>query len=335
MREQMWYKNQIYLLNKQRDECTPPRPRRPATRVSSRYESNRNSPQGVNDLDDEFESTNMHRNMQHCDSRKEGQFRSAKKNHGRPIQDLSRNDDNDTRTNQSSSLFDLEETSTNQSSSLFDDETRTNQSSSMCHEEDTYAGTETNFDDVTLGSILDNATMEDVTVENESIMNSLMDGTPYTFELVDDSRQRRKYKLGVGQNGTTSTTRKRAATPSIPNIKGSSSGGRRAASTAPQGRPGKNTNDDSVLSYDDDEAHCPFLPRMLDEVSGTIMDIKSALNQVLYAFFISEDDIDKTVDRIRCAKLELAEMSEDRKENETSVRCCAGSEPSGAPYIKE
>ena len=74
---------------------------------------------------------------------------------------------------------------------------------------------------------------------------------------------------------------------------------------------------------------------MLDEVSGTIMDIKSALNQVLYAFFISEDDIDKTVDRIRCAKLELAEMSEDRKENETSVRCCAGSEPSGAPYIKE
>ena len=74
---------------------------------------------------------------------------------------------------------------------------------------------------------------------------------------------------------------------------------------APQGRYGKSSRDNSDFA---DDVQCPLLPDILEEVSGSYLDVKSALNQVLHAFFISQDDIDRVADKLRDAKLELVEM---------------------------
>jgi len=327
-REKMWYKNQMYLLAKQKGEAEAAHPRSPS-RVSSRYESNdrsmdhyteginkhRHSPKAVHDFD-EFESENMYGNMKHCDSRKEVRFRG--KDCRRSSQVSYQNDD-DTQTNQSSCMFDEDDTC-NQSSSFFGDDTRTDQSSSLFHEEDTCTdASERNCDEVTLGSItLGSTTLEDTTMEGESFLTSPDDdtATSYVFELLDDgNKQRRKYKLGVGHNPT-SKSKKGMTKAATPSSNKAASTGRRDTVHVPRGRRGKNSRDDA--DFTDDNVTCPFLPEILEEVSGTYNDAKSALDQVLYAFFVSEDDIDRMADKLRDAKLELAEIYHQQKANESS-----------------
>eukprot|EP00579_Thalassiosira_antarctica_P031866 CAMPEP_0201992818 /NCGR_PEP_ID=MMETSP0905-20130828/1247_1 /ASSEMBLY_ACC=CAM_ASM_000554 /TAXON_ID=420261 /ORGANISM="Thalassiosira antarctica, Strain CCMP982" /LENGTH=425 /DNA_ID=CAMNT_0048547545 /DNA_START=95 /DNA_END=1369 /DNA_ORIENTATION=- len=266
------------------------------------------SPKGV----DEFESTNMYKSTK-CDSRKEVRFRSE--SHGRSNQvfndDARTNQssslfhDDNTRTNQSSSLFEVD-TRTDQSSLLFDDDTRTNQSSSIFHDE---AG-ESYFDEVTLGS----TTLDEggTNAESESYLTSLDDGNfmSYVSELDDDGdKQRRKYQLGVGQNATTSKLRKGVVKTTSSASEGTTSTRRRVTVHAPRGHRGKSSTDDADLA---DDVHCPLLPDILEEVSGSYLDAKSALNQVLYAFFVSPDDIDRVADKLRDAKLELVEMYQDQ-----------------------
>ena len=143
-------------------------------------------------------------------------------------------------------------------------------------------------------------------------MNSLDDGSSmsYVFELVDDGeKQRRKYQLGVGQNATTSKLRKGVVKTTSSASEGTTSTRRRVTVHAPPSHRGKSSIDDADFA---DDVHCPLLPNILEEVSGSYLDIKSALNQVLHAFFVSPDDIDRVADKLRDAKLELVEMYHDQ-----------------------
>ena len=57
------------------------------------------------------------------------------------------------------------------------------------------------------------------------------------------------------------------------------------------------------------ESMCPIpsFREINDEVMGTYTDLTSTFHQVLHAFVISPDDIDRMADKIRDAKSELAE----------------------------
>lgn len=297
-REQIWYKDQMYLLAKQKNEaaasCTP-------TRISHRYESSdrrdryspdfnkhKDSPRGVHEFESEI---SMYKNGKSCEpgsNKKEVRFCRSSNNRrsGRRLsRQISSQTDDDTWTRQSSSLFDGDDTCTNQSSTVFDDDTRTNQSSSSFNEEDTQ------FDEVTL---------EETTDEGESLFTSLDDATTspsYIFQLIDDGgfKQRQKYQLGVGQNPNSRST---LASPPARR--------RRVTVHAPRGRRGKNSTDDA--NFVDGDIACPVLPEMLEEVHGTYKDFKKSLDQVMHAFFISEDDVDRMSDKIRDAKLELVDL---------------------------
>ena len=68
----------------------------------------------------------------------------------------------------------------------------------------------------------------------------------------------------------------------------------------------KNPNADSELTNHDG------LIQISDEISGLCLDAESAFVQVLYAFFISPDDIDQISDTLSNAKIELVEMCHDQ-----------------------
>lgn len=323
LREQMWYKNQVYLLEKQHREQqksynSPPRRTSDDKHQNSRYESNDDHHRSeANRGVDDFESANG------SSRKKEVQFRSSSKI--QPDQDDHENDtlfdETDTRTTQSSSLFDEDTTLFDESTRYTNDNTRnTNQSSSLFHDEDD--ASESNFDEVTLES----TTLGDTLTENNegeevSYLTSLGpdDGTAsnmsYVFQLLDEDKykkqihkQNKKFQSGVGGqrklcNGKTSKQKKasgqRKAAPVIKDrvTVHSPRGGRR--------RSKEESNDDIV---------CPILPAIMEEVSGTYVDAKLALDQVLHAFFISPDDIDRVADKLHGAKLELVDMYHDSVE---------------------
>lgn len=274
LREQMWYKTQLHLLEKQKREATSsPHKRRHdgggRRRLSSRYESsdrskddryaaginshrdsNRNSPQGV----DEFAN---------IDSKKEVRFRS-----------------------------DTDPSPTKRS--LMDDTL----SSSMSRDVDT---SDSVFDDVTLESTSQDGTE---TIMSNSYLTSVADDatfTSYRYEMVDDNdgKRRRRYQLGVGQ-----TTKGRSKGPPDKDVSTKSRRFRRMRSAADDSDVGGET-----VVVDDDETVvvCPLIPTILEETAGWFEDTKSAINQVWYAFFISGDDIDRMADKLRDAKLELVE----------------------------
>lgn len=315
IREQMWYKNQIYLLDKQGGHH--PNSSK-GGRLATRYESrNRNandhyqysddqrySPKGV----DEFDSgMNLSKEFKHCDSRsKEVRFRSPA--HAK---------DNDTCANQSSTLYGDDDTRTNQSSSLFGEDIDT----CSCLDDDTHTN-QSNFDEVTLGSTTLGSTTQNTEGDYDTITEGIEtsylsyssrdDGTSnmsYVFELLDDDdgKQRRKYQLGVGQpRGSSKTSKSRAkqGTLMADSSKGkdaASASRRRVTVHAPRGRQSPSV----------DDVPCPLLPKIVEEVTGTYLDAKSACEQVLHAFFISPDDIDRVADKIRDAKLELCEMVDE------------------------
>jgi len=182
---------------------------------------------------------------------------------------------------------------------------------------------EETLDETTLG---DDATLDITNTESYLTSTSIYDGTTatsYVFELVDKDneekkrRRRKKYQIGVGQNAASSTLRrgKVRTTTAMP----SSS----SASTAPSPRHvdvrstrsrlseisvGETTADESRDAFAP-EVGC--LPRLVEEVSGTYADAASALGQVLHAFFVSEEDVDRVADRVRDAGTELREMYRD------------------------
>lgn len=169
-----------------------------------------------------------------------------------------------------------------------DDDTRTYDDDTRTYDDDTnYDDDTTNYDDATVGD-----TLEDTTI-GES-----------TFASYDDetyaSEGPKKYSPG----------HKKGNRPE-PILRSSSRGGgkgddkddRRVTIHSARGRKGRGDDEDFANTM------CPF-PSVTDikeEVRGTCKDASSALYQVLHAFVISPDDIDRMSDKIRDAKVELTE----------------------------
>jgi hypothetical protein len=301
-REQMWYKNQMYLLAKQQQQQNG----MPSSRVESksmahgdgdRYndgggvDRHRYSPRGV----DEFENHPWKRSDSDYD-------------------DYTYSDDGDTRTNLSTKLLEDDEDSctTTQYTSALEDDTRT-YFSSLLFDDDDDANSDSSdvFDDVDVA--LDSAISGYTTnaTESESLFTSLDDGTsmPYVFELKDDgAKQRPKYQLGVGHNPEFTGHRK---------SRWSSSKSKRTDLSTSETIPAWPKRDrrkmnSKVDASSEDYVECPLLQVLLEEVSGTYKDAKLALDQVLHAFCISPDNLDSISDKLSDAKVELLEMYHQR-----------------------
>ena len=175
------------------------------------------------------------------------------------------------------------ETYTHQSSSLMD----ATDSTSVYDDDGTRStffysegGTEddTNFEDVTLGTL-----------------DTSLASTRYEMADVDNSK---KYKLGFG---------------STPHTKQRSKDVRRRprSRSPPRRRRDRSYSNDDALSADGITSRCPNpIP---DELRGTIEDVSLAFNQILHAFFISPDDIDKMSDKIRDACYDLRELQDQHR----------------------
>ena len=155
---------------------------------------------------------------------------------------------------------------------------------------------------------------DDYLEESTTIGYSTLDGTasastPYLFELVDDgNKKRRKYQLGVGQYpNSSSKSRGILQNSATRQTSEGTSTARRAPAHKPQRHRRKNSEDD--FHFANDGVEC--LLQILDELSGTYMDVKSAFSQVLCAFVISPDDIDGISDTLNYAKIELMDMCQE------------------------
>ena len=171
------------------------------------------------------------------------------------------------------------ETYTHQSSSLMD----ATDSTSVYDDDGTKStffysegGTEedTNFEDITLGT--------------------LDTGFSTRYEMAD-VEETKKYKLGRG----TSPGRRQHSK----NIRQRS----RSRSTLRR-RRNRTYSKDEASSTDVMNSRCPF--PMADELRGTVEDASLAISQIINAFFISPDDIDKMSDKIRDACYDLKDLQD-------------------------
>ena len=171
------------------------------------------------------------------------------------------------------------ETYTQQSSSLMD----ATDSASVYDDDGTKStffysegGTEedTNFEDITLGT--------------------LDTGFSTRYEMAD-VEETKKYKLGRG----TSPGRRQHSK----NIRQRS----RSRSTLRR-RRNRTYSKDEASSTDVMNSRCPF--PMADELRGTMEDASLAISQIINAFFISPDDIDKMSDKIRDSCYDLKDLQE-------------------------
>eukprot|EP01082_Thalassiosira_pseudonana_P014012 g12008.t1 g12008 contig6:1033481-1035399(-) len=149
---------------------------------------------------------------------------------------------------------------------------------------------DTNYDDTTMGD-----TLEDTTIGDSSWASYDDDGTS-----VGDTMQGR-YKPSH-KNGNKPEPILRSSSNAGAKDK-STDGARRVTIHSHRGKGGNGEDTDFT------EMACPFpsLTDIQEEVTGTYKDAKAAFDQVLHAFVISPDDIDRMADKIRDAKVELAE----------------------------
>ena len=243
MREQMWYKNQVYLKQKRVGVSLAD--------VASSYASDKrwsqydddegsdaadapDSPVGVTELDSFY-------------------------------QRFPRRSDSETHAHRSCALVNATE-----ATSVYDDDGT--KSTFFYSESETEDGTNTNFEDVTLGTT----------------------DTSTRYEMAPGEKSK-KYKLGFG---TTSSSQRSSMGYS-----------KREESRSPPRR--RRCPNKSYSNYDDSDtidSRCPLL--VSDELRGTIQDASQAISQVLHAFFISPDDVDKTSDKIRDAGYDFRELQE-------------------------
>lgn len=329
-REQIWYKNQMYLLAKQQQQQqhqAASRGMSPSSRVKSTsttdYNRKRYSPSGV----DEFE-------LADGDSTQTGDFKRkivrakqcSKRNyvcHDNSDDDYNYNDgegsdgdyyddenDDNTWTTPSRKLPDDEHSCTTQFTSVLDDDTRTNLSSLLFEEDESCSDSSEIFDGLALDSAISGYTNA---TESESIFSALDDGasTSYVFELVDDGgKQRRKYQLGVGHNPDISRRRKHPWSSTKSRRTDERLTTKAITSRQQTNRREKNSTVDSNSVEGDTE--CPLLQVLSEEIAGTLKDAKLALDQVLHAFCISLDNVDQITDELSVARLELRDLCQKR-----------------------
>ncbi|KAL3774166.1 hypothetical protein ACHAWO_009234 [Cyclotella atomus] len=185
-----------------------------------------------------------------------------------------------------------------------DDDTRTHDDDTRTYDDDTNYDDETNYDDTTLGD-----TLEDTTVGDS------------TFASYDDetcaSEGPKKFSPGHKKGNRPEPILRSSARSG----KGEEKDDRRVIIHSHRGRKGKGDDEEFANTM------CPFpsLTDIKEEVRGTCKDASSAFHQVLHAFVISPDDIDRMSDKIRDAKVELAEnyhqqMKERKRASTGSAR---------------
>ena len=309
-REQIWYKNQMYLLAKQQQAVS--RVTIPPSRVESTsrtdggvvryiddgFDRQRYSPRGV----DDFESDG---GMIQSNSKREG-VRSNETSKGDYdyYDGFDDDDDDDTRKNLSRND---EDSCTTQFTSALDDDTRTYLSSLLFDEDESRSDSSELFNGVALDSAISGYT---TATESVSLFSSLDDGTSnsYVFELVDDGgKQRRKYQLGVGHKPDISVHRKCPRSLTRTRRSEDRDSTSKTITAWPQmDRRKMNSTIDANSPVGD--AECPLLQVFLEEVTGTYKDVKLALDQILHAFCISPDNVDQISDELSFARLELLDL---------------------------
>lgn len=166
-----------------------------------------------------------------------------------------------------------------------DSGTRTQQSSSIMDATDPTSvydddGTRSTFF-YSEGGTEEDSTFEDIT------LGTLDTNTRYEMSDVEKSK---KYHLGRGTS---------------PKKQMSKDKRQKSRSRSPPRRRDRSYSKDDTSSADVISSGCPF--SIPDELKGTFEDVSLACSQVLYAFFISPDDVDKMSDKIRDAAYDLRE----------------------------
>jgi len=234
-----------------------------------------------------------------------------------------------------------EEDDTNTYTSYDDDDTRTYGSSSYYDD--------SQYDETTLGE----TTLEETTLGESTWASEYDDGTSvstdryYSRNNVDhQAKYKPSHKNGnMPQPILRSSSSSRhynsssGVKPSAVNRQSSGNSDRRVTIHAHRGRGEdkdyrnhKRSSRHSDSDLDGGGGFCP-LPSMKeinDEVMGTYKDAASAFHQVLHAFVISPDDIDRVADKIRDAKVELKETYDEQVRERRGVVRVGSSDVAGA-----
>jgi hypothetical protein len=300
MRERMLYKNQMYLHSNPKNASAPPS----KSRIASRYESEERSDWLVNGEEGE-ENAATEENEDESKRKKRWGFRN-KVSSPTGVEELDAKDPSPspkkTKSKSSKKLsvkpsrYSFDDASTHRDE---DDDTRTYDDDTRTYDDDTRTyDDETNYDDTTVGD-----TIEDTT---------LGESTYASYDEDDTYASEKKYSPGHKKGNRPEPILKTSTRSK------DEKGDRRVIIHSHRGR--KSRRDDNEFA----DAMCPFpsLTDIKEEVRGTCKDAKSAFHQVLHAFVIGPDDIDRMSDKIRDAKLELAEnyhrQVKERKRGDTA-----------------
>lgn len=207
---------------------------------------------------------------------------------------------------------------TNTYTSYDDDDTRTYGSSSYYDD--------SQYDETTLGE----TTLEETTLGESTWASEYDDGT--SVYSGNNSDHQAKYKpshkngsmpqpILRSSSSSRHYNRSSGVKPSAVNRQSSGNSDRRVTIHAHRGRGEdkdyrnhKRSSRHSDSDLDGGGGFCPFpsMKEINDEVMGTYKDASSAFHQVLHAFVISPDDIDRMADKIRDAKVELKETYDEQ-----------------------
>eukprot|EP00956_Cyclotella_meneghiniana_P028715 scaffold67753_cov66-Cyclotella_meneghiniana.AAC.8 len=198
----------------------------------------------------------------------------------------------------------------------YDDETRvTHDDDTRTYDDETatqYDDDTTQYDDMTAGD-----TLEDTTV-GESTYASYDDETTYAGE------SEKKYSPSHKKGHIRPEPILRSGGSSSRLVADKDGDHRRVIVHSHRGRKSRGDDKDFTSTM------CPFpsLTEVKEEVRGTWKDTSSAFHQVLHAFVISPDDIDRLSDKIRDAQVELTEsyhrQLKERQRSDNVVTGVAG-----------
>ena len=325
MREQMLYKNQMYLHQSQSSNQQSNKNKKEKSRIVARYEATERDDWLVSGDDDEPQATQEEEQEAVEEVKKsKNRWSILRKKVSSPtgVDDFDSYKDSPKKKERKSSKSSSSSPSRSSKKKISitkpsrlsfddseyqDDDTRTYDDDTRTYDDDTTQyDDDTQYDDTTT---LGGDTLEDTTVGDQSTYASYDDDT-YASE------GQRRFSPGHKKGNRPE--------PILKSGKGGGKGGdekddRRVTIHSHRGR--KSRGDDKDFA----DTMCPFpaFSDVKEEVRGTCKDATSAFHQVLHAFVISPDDIDRMSDKIRDAKVELAEtyhkQVKERKRASTGV----------------
>lgn len=220
-------------------------------------------------------------------------------------------------------------------SSMYDDDTRTYDDDTRTYGDDTQTYGETaSYADET--ATLGTATVDDGTVD-ESTWASECDASSYASTRHGNSGGKYGGKYSPGHK------KGKKPMPILKSGKGGRSGDRKRADSEVTGAGGRRVtihshrgrgeNSDDFSLFDGASCPIPSFTEIQEEVTGTYKDFTSALHQVSNAFVISPDDIDRMADKIRDAKIELGENYYKQIKDRQLVKGSSGGSVGGGESV--